>query len=304
MVDINYFETDAFKGLYPFSPKNMKIGGLDYHYVDEGDGEPLVMVHGNPTWSFYFRNLIKGFSKRFRCIAPDHIGCGLSEKPSEIQYDFRLKSRVNDLEAFLDRLDVKNEITLVLHDWGGMIGSACAVRHPERIKRLVVLNTAAFFLPENKKLPLRLKISRNLVFFAEPAILKFNIFALAALHMASCKGLSKEVKKGLIAPYDSPENRIAVLKFVQDIPLVPSDPSYPTVRTTQENLFFLKDKPMLICWGMKDFVFDADFLAEWLKRFPEAEVHRFPRAGHYILEDEPEKVFACMERFLGQRIID
>ena len=129
--------------------------------------------------------------------------------------------------------------------------------------------------------------------------MKFNLFALAALYMASRKGISKEVKKGLIAPYDSPENRLAVLRFVQDIPLVPSDPSYPTVRKTQENLYVLKDKPMLICWGMRDFVFDADFLAEWRKRFPEAQVHRFSRAGHYILEDEPEKVMACMETFLA-----
>ena len=298
MTEKNYFESEAFKRLYPFHSRSMKIGGLDYHYVDEGEGKPMVMVHGNPTWSFYFRNLIQGFSERFRCVAPDHIGCGLSEKPGEDRYDFRLKSRVDDLEAFLDKLDIKSEITLVLHDWGGMIGSAFAVRHPERIKRLVILNTAAFFLPGTKKLPLRLQISRNLDFFAEPAILKYNLFALAALYMASRKGLSKEVKKGLIAPYDSPKNRLATLKFVQDIPLVPSDPSYPTVRKTQENLFVLKDKPMLICWGMKDFVFDADFLAEWQRRFPEAEVHRFPRAGHYLLEDEPGKVLAFMERFL------
>ena len=299
MAKKNYFESEDFKRLYPFESRSVKIGGLDYHYVDEGEGEPMVMVHGNPTWSFYFRNLILGFSGRFRCVAPDHIGCGLSEKPGEDRYDFRLKSRVDDLEDFLDKLDIKSEITLVLHDWGGMIGSAFAVRHPERIKRLVILNTAAFFLPGTKKLPLRLQISRNLDFFAEPAILRFNLFALAALYMASRKGLPKEVKKGLVAPYDSPENRLAVLRFVQDIPIIPSDPSYPTVRKTQENLFVLKDKPMLICWGMRDFVFDADFLAEWRKRFPEAEVHRFSRAGHYILEDEPEKVMACMETFLA-----
>ena len=299
MAKKNYFESEDFKRLYPFDSHSMKICGLDYHYVDEGEGEPMVMVHGNPTWSFYFRNLIKGFSGRFRCIAPDHIGCGLSEKPGEDRYDFLLKSRVDDLEACLDKLDIKSDITLVLHDWGGMIGSAFAVRHPERIKRLVILNTAAFFLPGAKKLPLRLQISRNLDFFAEPAILKFNLFALSALYMASRKGLSKKVKKGLIAPYDSPRNRLAVLRFVQDIPLSPSDPSYPTVRTTQENLFVLKGKPMMICWGMKDFVFDADFLAEWRKRFPEAQVHRLPRAGHYILEDEPEKVMACMETFLA-----
>jgi haloalkane dehalogenase len=297
MTDKNYFESEAFRKLYPFSSRYTKIGGLNYHYVDEGEGEPVVMVHGNPTWSFYFRRLIQNFSDRFRCVAPDHIGCGLSEKPGADRYQFTLKRRVKDLETFLDRLSIKKDITLVLHDWGGMIGSTFAVRHPERIKRLVILNTAAFFLPGSKKLPLRLQISRNLTFFAEPAILKGNLFALAALYMASRKGLSKEVKKALIAPYDSPENRLAVLKFVQDIPIVPSDPSYPTVAKTQENLSVLENKPMLICWGMKDFVFDRDFLLEWQKRFPKAEVHRFASAGHYILEDEPQKVVGCMETF-------
>ncbi len=298
MAGKKFLESESFRKLYPFYSRYTKVRGFDFHYVDEGAGEPLVMIHGNPTWSFYFRSLIKGLSDRYRCIASDHIGCGLSEKPGEDRYDFRLKSRVEDLEEFLDRLDVKENITLVLHDWGGMIGSAFAARHPERIKRLVILNTAAFFLPGSKKLPVRLKIMRDLTFFARPAVLRLNLFAVSALYMASRKGLPKEVKKGLVAPYDSPKSRLATLKFVQDIPLHPSDPSYPTVDFTQKNLFALKGKPMLICWGMKDFVFDEDFLLEWQKRFPAAEIHRFGGAGHYVLEDEPERVFERIEGFL------
>jgi haloalkane dehalogenase len=297
MTDPGFFHSKSFRNLYPFSSKYIKIKGLDYHYVDEGKGEPLVMVHGNPTWSFYFRRLIEGFSDRFRCIVPDHIGCGLSDKPTEKKYDFRLKSRVDDLEFFLEKLRVKNDITLVLHDWGGMIGSAFATRHPERIKRLVILNTAAFFLPEGKNLPFRLQLARNFTFFAGPAILKFNLFAVSALYMASRKGLSREVKKALLAPYDSPRKRIAIMKFVQDIPIDPTDPSYATVKQTQDNLFLLKEKPMLICWGMRDFVFDEDFLDQWIKRFPEAQVHKFADAGHYVLEDEAENILECMNQF-------
>ncbi len=301
MTDKKFLESESFKRLYPFSSRYMKIRGFDCHYVDEGAGEPLVMLHGNPTWSFYFRSLIKGFSDRFRCVAPDHIGCGLSEKPSEGQYDFRLKSRVEDLEDLLDRLGIKENITLVLHDWGGMIGSAFAARHPEKIKRLVILNTAAFFLPGKKKLPVRLKIMRDLTFFAKPAVLYLNLFAISALRMASRKGLPMEVKKGLVAPYDTPKNRLAILKFVQDIPLNASDPSYSTVDYTQKSLYLLKGKPMIICWGTKDFVFDENFLLEWRKRFPEAEIHRFQGAGHYVLEDEPEEVRDRIERFLDTR---
>ncbi len=293
-----FFKTNTFKKLYPFSSHFMKIRELDYHYLDEGSGEPVVMVHGNPTWSFYFRSLVKGLSPKYRCLVPDHIGCGLSEKPNKTRYDFRLNSRVEDLGIFLDRLGIEKDITLILHDWGGMIGMAYAVRHPERIKRLVILNTAAFFLPKKKRLPIRLQIARNLTFIAGPAILKFNLFAIAALYMAAQKKLDKKTKKALIAPYNSPENRLAILKFVQDIPLTPSDYSYSVVSNTERNLFRLRNKPMLICWGMKDFVFDADFLLQWRLRFPDARVYQFSQAGHYILEDIPEKVLKHINQFL------
>lgn len=293
-----FFKTDTFKKLYPFSSHFVQIRGLDYHYLDEGSGDPVVMVHGNPSWSFYFRALVKGLSPKYRCLVPDHIGCGLSEKPDERRYDFRLKSRVEDLEMFLDRLNLKKNLTLILHDWGGMIGMAYAVKHPERIRRLVILNTAAFFPPENKKLPIRLQIARNMRAIARPAILHLNLFAIAALYMASAQGLENAVKQALIAPYNTPRNRLAILKFVQDIPLSSSDMSYSVVDHTQQHLFRLKDKPMMICWGMKDFVFDKEFLLEWQKRFPDAKVHRFAKAGHYILEDQPENVLECINHFL------
>jgi haloalkane dehalogenase len=293
-----FFKTMTFKKLYPFSSHFMQIRGLDYHYLDEGSGEPLVMLHGNPTWSFYFRSLVNGLSSKFRCLVPDHIGCGLSDKPDESQYDFRLKSRVEDLGIFLEQLNIKKDITLILHDWGGMIGMAYAVKHPERIKRLIILNTACFFLPKKKKLPIRLQIARNLTFIAKPAILNFNLFAIAALYMATNKGLDKEIKRALIAPYNSPNNRLAILKFVQDIPLIPSDFSYSVVSNTERNLFRLREIPMLICWGMKDFVFDKDFLLRWRQQFPDAQVYQFSQAGHYILEDIPEIILKYVNQFL------
>lgn len=298
MSDHHFLKTRAFRKQYPFSSHFMKIRGLNYHYLDEGSGEPVVMLHGNPTWSYYFRSLVKGLSPRFRCLVPDHIGCGLSEKPDENRYDFKLSNRVEDLGIFLERLEIKKDINLILHDWGGMIGMTYAVKYPERIKRLVILNTAAFFLPKGKRLPLRLQIARNLTLIAKPAILNFNLFAKAALYMASQKGLDKDTKKALIAPYDSPANRLAILKFVQDIPLSSSDFSYSVVSNTEKNLFRLKNKPMLICWGMKDFVFDKDFLVQWRLRFPDAQVKTFSQAGHYILEDIPETVLKHVNHLL------
>jgi len=276
----------------------MEINGLSYHFLDQGTGDPVVMLHGNPTWSFYFRNLVKGLSSQFRIIVPDHIGCGLSDKPDIRQYDYLLKSRVNDLENLLDHLGINKKITLVLHDWGGMIGMAYALRHPERIHRFVIMNTAAFLLPDGKVLPIRLRLMRNIKPFATLAVLGLNIFAFGALFMASYKGLKKDVKSGLIAPYNSWNSRIATLKFVQDIPVSEKDPSYRLAKYVDDNLYRLRHIPMLILWGEHDFVFDMDFLLEWRRRFPDAKSVIFKDAGHYVLEDASDKIIPIVKNFL------
>lgn len=291
-------DTSAFAHLYPFSSRFMKINGLAYHYLDEGSGEPLLMLHGNPTWSFYYRALIKRFSPSWRVLCPDHIGCGLSDKPPADQYGYRLQDRVEDLEALINHLNIKKEITLIVHDWGGFIGCAFALRNLEKIKRVVITNTAAFLKLEGKPIPARLRILRHMAPFAVPAILGANLFARAALYMAPRKKLADDVKAGLIAPYNSWANRIATLKFVQDIALTEQDPSYEMGRFLDDNLHKLSRFPMLICWGMHDFVFDADYYAEWRRRFPHAECHPFETAGHYLLEDEPDQVGNRIEAFL------
>ena len=293
-------DISPFRRLYPFESHFLALRGMRLHYLDQGAGEPVLMVHGNPTWSFYFRGLIQRLSEKYRAIAPDHFGCGLSDVPSEDSYDYRLHSRVQDLEALIDALKLEQKLTLILHDWGGMIGMAFALRRPERIGRIILTNTAAFPPPDNKPIPWRLKLIRNFPFWATPAVLKFNLFARAALIMAPAKRLSSEVRAGLIAPYNSPRNRLATLKFVQDIPLAPSDPSYPLLKSVDADLHRLSAIPMMICWAMKDFVFDADYLTQWRLRFPKARVHVFPNAGHYLLEDEPEAVGSHVMDFLNQ----
>ncbi|RLB99413.1 MAG: alpha/beta hydrolase [Deltaproteobacteria bacterium] len=287
-----------FRHLYPFDSHFMDISGFKYHYVDEGAGSPVIMVHGNPTWSFYYRQLIQALSHQYRTIAVDHIGCGLSDKPTQDQYDYTLDCRINDLERFISRLELKDKITLVLHDWGGMIGIAYALRHLDRMDKIILLNTAAFFPPQGRPLPFRLKLIRHIKPFANVAVLGFNAFARSALFMATAKGLSGDVKSGLLAPYNCRQNRIATLKFVEDIPLKPTDPSYDTVKTVQNELHRLRKLPMLICWGMKDFVFTKAYLDEWCHRFPDARVHTFEDAGHYVLEDAAEMVIDRIRKFM------
>lgn len=268
------------------------------HFLDEGAGDPVVMVHGNPTWSYYYRNLVSALRDRFRCIVPDHIGCGFSDKPQPPRYDYSLKSRVDDLTALLKNLEVRENVTLVLHDWGGMIGMAWAVRHVEAIKRLVILNTAAFHLPPSKRFPFRLWLGRNTRVGAW-LIRSRNLFCRHATNVGvKCKPMSPEIREWYLKPYDSWENRIAVLKFVQTIPLKPSDAGYDIVAEVENSLPRFANTPTLICWGMKDFVFDRHFLDEWEKRMPHAEVQRFADCGHYILEDASEEVIPLVNQFI------
>ena len=286
--------------LYPFEGKTYDRKGLKLHYLDEGSGETVVMLHGNPTWSFYYRNLVLALRDHYRCIVPDHIGCGLSDKPGDDAYDYTLKSRVDDVEALLDHLDLGTGITLVLHDWGGMIGMAFASRYPERIRRLVILNTAAFTLPETKRFPAALWLVRNTP-VGSFLVRGFNAFSGVASYVCcKRKPMSRELRKAYRAPYNSWANRIATLRFVQDIPLKPGDKAWDIVADVEAGLSRFSEKPMLICWGEKDFVFSNHFRDEWKRHFPDAQLHSWQDGGHYILEDADDQVIPLIKTFLAE----
>ena len=311
-------------GLYPFAPHYIEVGGRSarggssggggsssgggtseggghrLHYVDEGQGDPVLMVHGNPSWSFYYRDLISHLKSSHRVIAPDHIGCGRSDKPNDDHYDYTLSTRVGDLGTLVDSLDLR-DLTLVVHDWGGMIGMAWAAQHPDRIARLVVMNTAAFPLPARKTLPVALALARTPGIGAL-LVRGANAFSRGAVrYCVTRRPMSKAVAAGYLEPYDSWAHRIAVHRFVQDIPLKESDRAYPMVKETGDALVHLVDKPMLICWALKDFVFGHRFLDEWVRRFPGAEVQRFEDCGHYILEDAGEEIIPLIRTFVDGR---
>ncbi len=301
MNSLQLTSQDGAASLYPFeSHFHTLAAGHRYHYLDEGAGEPVVMVHGNPTWSFYWRTLIKRLRGNYRTIAPDHIGCGLSDKPGDASYPYTLEQRAADLEALLEHLDIRQNITLVVHDWGGMIGMVYATRHPERIRRLVVLNTAAFHLPQKKRFPFLLWMVRNTP--VGPFLVRgLNMFCrLAARMCVTRKRLPSEVRAAYLKPYGSWRERIAILRFVQDIPLQPGDHSYALISQVEQGLEQLQQVPMLIGWGIKDFVFDRHFLLEWQRRFPAARVHSYEDCGHYILEDAAEELVPQIETFLSE----
>lgn len=296
------FDRAAHQDLYPFQSHFHDVAGHQLHYLDEGprDAAPMVMVHGNPTWSLYFRELVRAFRETHRVIVPDHIGMGLSDKPDDAHYAYRLERRVDDLASLLDRLGVKQDVTLVMHDWGGMIGMAWATRFRERVKRLVLFNTAAFGLPEGKSFPWPLWIARDTPVGAL-LVRGLNAFARTASHVcATSRKLTPALRDAYCAPYDSWANRIATLRFVEDIPLSATHPSHAVVKQVEDSLSASFGKtPTLICWGAKDFVFDDHFLAAWKKFLPQAEVHRFADAGHYVLEDAPERIIPLMKQFVA-----
>ncbi len=281
---------------YPFPSHWMDMNGVSYHYIDEGlrDAPVLLMVHGNPTWSFYFRHLITEFSRDFRVIAPDHIGCGLSEKPQ--QYAYTLEQHITNLEQLCLHLDL-HHVTLVVHDWGGAIGMGAAVRHPERIQQFVIFNTSAFFVPV---LPLRISICRIPV-IGEFLVRGLNGFARAALRYATSQPerFTNDVKSGYLAPYSNWHDRIALHRFVRDIPMEDTHSTRRTLNEIDKESPRFQHHPMLILWGKDDFCFtERDFLPEWRRRFPEADVHVLEHAGHYVVEDAHERIIPLMSKFL------
>jgi haloalkane dehalogenase len=263
------------------------------HYLDEGNGQTLLLVHGNPTWSFHWRELIVALRGKLRLVAPDHIGCGLSDKPQ--QYSYRLARHVDNLIEFIEKLNLA-DITLLAQDWGGAIGLGAAIARPDRFARFVLFNTAAF---RSTWMPWRIGVCRTPL-LGTLAVRGLNAFVRAALRMAVEKGdrLTPAVRAGIAAPYDTWSNRVAVDRFVKDIPMSPSHPSYETLKRIEEGLPRLADKPFQFIWGMRDWCFTPAFLDRFVYFFPQAEVHRLADAGHWVVEDAHEQIASLVAGFV------
>lgn len=281
--------------LYPFTSHFLPIGETRMHYLDEGEGRPLLCVHGNPTWSFYFRRLVQEFRPQRRVIVPDHIGCGLSDKPQK--YRYALARHVANLESLVLQLDLK-DIDLLVHDWGGAIGLSVATRHPERFSRIIISNTAAFRCPE---LPSLLSLAR-LPWVGEFLIRALNAFVLTTLVTATAHPFRFRgaVGKGFTFPYNSWANRIATARFVQDIPMDSSHPSWPDLLLLEQGLPRLCEKPMLLLWGERDWCFTTRMRDRFLDIFPQARSCGLSKASHLLFEDEPEACLQAIQEFLHE----
>ncbi|KRG72119.1 alpha/beta fold hydrolase [Pseudoxanthomonas dokdonensis] len=299
---------------YPFTPQRFEVRpGIQMSYLDEGprDAEVVVMLHGNPSWSYYWRKLVGALAhpasgKRYRCIVPDHVGMGLSDKPDDAPgvrpgYVYTLQSRVDDLQALLRHAGIDDEtpVTLAVHDWGGMIGFGWALSHASQVKRLVLLNTGAFPLPASKPMPWEIALGRDSRLGAF-IIRAFNAFSSGASYIGVRRRMPAAVRRAYVAPYDNWANRISTLRFMQDIPLAPGDPAWSLVEAAGKRLHEYADRPVFVGWGMRDFVFDHHFLAGFEAALPKAEVTRYPDAGHYVLEDEAADLLPKIRQFLDR----
>lgn len=284
-----------FRSVYPFASHFCETKAGKLHYLDEGpkDAPVLLMLHGNPTWSFYFRSLIVAFRSTHRVIAPDHLGCGLSDKPQN--WSYRLQDHISNVIHLMESLQIQR-CTLVVHDWGGAIGMGVALARPEWCQKLVVFNTAAYLAP---RIPFSIDLCRVPVFGAI-AIRGLNAFAQVALMrcVEHRERLTPAVRDGYLHPYDSWAHRVAHLRFVEDIPMSSNHPSWGTLAAIGDGLASLRDRPMLILWGAKDFCFDTWFYEEWRRRFPDAQAHLFEDAGHYVVEDAHERIVPLMKEFI------
>ena len=275
---------------YPWTPKAFETPAGKMSYLDVGEGPPIVMVHGNPTWSFVYRKLIKKLSENYRCIVPDHIGFGLSDKPYDYLYE--PAAHRENLWFLLDELKLEN-ITMIGQDWGGPIGIGWAAENPDRVDRVVILNTWAWPVDDDP----------HFIDFSKKAggavgrflIKRFNFFANVIMKkaMADPDYLTPEIHDHYKKPLDTPESRKGCWVFPKQIIA-----STQYLQMVERKLPRLDEKPALICWGMKDIAFKEKELKRFQKIFPDAETITFDNAGHFPQEEVGEEVAEAIAEFM------
>ncbi len=289
-------QEETFEGTFPFAPHYFRVNDFHMHFVDEGEGEPLVLLHGDPTWGYLWRKFIPPLSANYRCIVPDHMGMGKSGKPQE-PGRYRLRHHAANLESLLLSLDLRN-LTLVLHDWGGPVGLHFAVRHRDRIKGLVLMNTWAFAPWPGGPLPRLLEIIRSPR--GEKFVLEKNGYLEPALLGTTHhpENLAPAVLAAYRAPFPTPESRLALLCWSRDIPVEESDSSYAEMKRIEEGLSLFADLPALLVWGMRDPVLPVSVLSMWQQRLPNAKTVEIHDASHFLQEDAAESVVGAIQEFL------
>ena len=285
---------ETFGGTWLYRPRFFEHECVRLHYVDEGEGEPIVMLHGNPTWGYLYRNFIPPLSESNRCVVPDYMGFGKSDKPLDQPYT--LARHIENFSALMLDLDLR-DVTLVMQDWGGPIGLGFGVEHPERIKRLVILNSWAFRIPEGSSLAPLLELFRQ-PHVGEAMVQGLNLFVEGFLPAGIYhKERLEEFMPAYRAPFPDWNSRIGTLAFPRDIPVGDEHPSTATMGRIQDNLGKL-NVPTTIIWALQDPAIPPPLIDAWKGVYPHAEEHRIETASHFLQEDEPEQIVGLILDFL------
>lgn len=290
----------TFGGTWPYEPHWLTTpDGISIHYVDEGPrgGQPVVMLHGNPTWGYLYRNLIRALTDRgFRAIAHDQMGFGRSEKPADVRA-YSVERHARHFGALVDKLRL-DQITLLVHDWGGPIGLTWAVDQPERLRRLVLLNTVAWPAPTRRpSLAYRILASPGL---GDLLVRRANVvIRYALLRRLVAHPIVERERRGYLETYPTPESRAGIYAAVRlAVESVKGGPAREQLARLEAAVDRLAGKPTLIVWGMRDPILKPTLLRRFRERFPNAEVHELADASHFLQEDAPEEIVALLLEFL------
>jgi haloalkane dehalogenase len=274
---------------YPFAPNWLDLDGLRMHYVDEGGGGPVLLLHGEPTWSFLWRKLIPPLTASGRrAVAPDLIGFGLSDKPTEVGW-YSYDRHVASVERLVQNLGLRS-LTVVVHDWGGPVGMRLAVEHEDLVDRLVVLNTGigAGRPPSEQWLRFR-QVVRELGGAIDPARL---------VEAGTLRGLDDEVRAAYAMPFPTRESKAGVLAFPELVPAEPDHPNAEPMKRVRKALHAWT-KPALVVWGAEDRVLPAAIAYAFVELMPGAAGPLLLEgAGHFLQEDQPEELAAAILAFL------
>jgi haloalkane dehalogenase len=276
---------------YPFKPHYFATSAGNMHYVDEGEGKPVLFIHGNPTWSFQFRKVIRRLSKNCRCIAPDHIGFGLSDKP--YNWSYLPVDHAKNCEALIESLAL-SDITIVVGDWGGPIGASYVINHPDKIINIVITNTWLWSVKHDWYYQLFSAFTGGPI--GRFLIKKRNFFARDIMKAAfgDKKKLTDKIHNHYLMPLSDPYERKGTWIFPKQI-IGSSD----WLGSLWSAAGVMSSRKMAIAWGMKDVAFREKELNTWIARFPDAAVVRFNDAGHFVAEEKPDELADVIEKLLA-----
>jgi len=279
------------RGEYPFESRYLDLEMGQMHYVDEGSGQPVVMVHGNPTWSYLYRHLIKQLSPHYRCMAMDHLGFGLSDKPTD--WTYLPEEHAQNVASLLEELEL-SDITLVVQDWGGPIGLSYAINHPERVRRLVIMNTWMWPVGSDWYYVAFSKLTGGSI--GRFLIRRYNLFARVIMRQSyGDKGsLTERIHQHYLLPLQRPEERKGC--WVMPGEILGSSAWLGDLWARRS---VIAAKPKLIVWGMKDIAFREKELNTWLEAFPDAKAVRLEGVGHYVQEEAKDQLGEAVRRFLS-----